>query len=1400
MGKLEKSSSHLKEKIAHSEHLQKKVDDLTKQQEKLKSQTKSSVELELAKQELFSARAQLSTLQSEKMTFTATAEQLKTDRKAYKTKCVELTTTLSSMKEEWSSREAKYKEESKELAKRLVQQQEKAKAQKEDFTSRCQSLNAEVSRFQNEVESEKASFESQKQAYLARINQLETDLEITERGLLEKDRQIDSVRESSIVLESEISKVKELAHDYQHKLQLLSKEKSAVESQLKKVMAELEKVLAEKDSEQAHFESLVVSLQSTIDQYQADHESSTSCHAQEIETKNATIQSLKDQLRVADQELKLMSNNLTEKESELGEMAVKQQRLATQHESYGHAASKQIQDLEAVIQQSRTDFLQLEKDLAERIESKQVEIETLNAKLAEQSSLVKKYQSDKSDLHNRLIELQQSLQDLQDGSDSQVSLLQRQLSECREQIRILDVEKDELVNEKDSLVVNHRLSASELEQTIRQLEQAASQSQLDFEQVASQYEKEIMQLSESKNEEIASLHQNENTLKGEITILEESLNQKALQLEDLGLKYNQNQEALRSLEEFHSVEISSASSQMEKMSKSLDEKTKENRKLQAQIKELESNLDRVTGESQSMKKDLSQTQKSTANKLSETEKKLEATLSSLKDANELLAKSYETVSELVPKLFEWKTQAFENAEKVALLSENLKISEAQLESVSAALFETENDLVSTEQVLASERETTNVLRDLLVNSFAPASLDVFEGVTQAAHDELLSKLIQEREGHCHSIDLLLESQQKSQAIESDLHFVRLNVNELEEELEKVEMIKKSLVDAVESQSELAESQWKQLGEQMKQVQVLELEGEGLQCELVVAKAQLDQANENLDLSIQERDQSIMDLQQNLTKLKSELDSKGDECSKLVHFVESLQKDIAISADNLEATCTELKERESQIEERNEIISCLQSELKDREMLMDQTAIQSSSLQKNLESSVSRKSEEIERLKAGIKEMENKLLDDTVSSAALNAKYLGKLEQCSKLESEIQNLDSKYHEKVAELSELAGLWEAEKSKISLLEKDLGQEKSLSEQNALKIASLTELKGSTEAAMKEERVSYRSDMESLKREHRLELNQIQEKLTETESCLESTNQELISVVQKAADDSHSAKLDVDNLKHQIDELMEKDESQETIIHDLKAKITLLSLEAEQSNLEKQEALESQEKLFNDMKYKLQSEKTEFMKENLAKQAELESKLGDLTDSLRIKDKEVEKLNVHSANLTNELARIQQTGKVEFSSLQQTILQLQEKISIDSAAYEQTVKEMSNRISEKTAKIHLFESKMLDCQNVINRAELKLSNETGRRDLTIKSLEAKLKDQKRELDRADAELKALRLDQEKYISEFEYNVAGKLEHQVEAATKELARRNAELERRLSEREDDELAFMQQIDKYVT
>ena len=69
--------------------------------------------MESIQQELKSARSQLSILNAEKSSLAGTIDQLKTERKSFKTKLVELAAALSSMKEEWSAREAKYKEETK---------------------------------------------------------------------------------------------------------------------------------------------------------------------------------------------------------------------------------------------------------------------------------------------------------------------------------------------------------------------------------------------------------------------------------------------------------------------------------------------------------------------------------------------------------------------------------------------------------------------------------------------------------------------------------------------------------------------------------------------------------------------------------------------------------------------------------------------------------------------------------------------------------------------------------------------------------------------------------------------------------------------------------------------------------------------------------------------------------------------------------------------------------------------------------------------------------------------------------------------------------------------------------------------------------------------------------------
>ncbi|KAJ3340703.1 hypothetical protein HDU91_000810, partial [Kappamyces sp. JEL0680] len=136
-------------------------------------------------------------------------------------------------------------------------------------------------------------------------------------------------------------------------------------------------------------------------------------------------------------------------------------------------------------------------------------------------------------------------------------------------------------------------------------------------------------------------------------------------------------------------------------------------------------------------------------------------------------------------------------------------------------------------------------------------------------------------------------------------------------------------------------------------------------------------------------------------------------------------------------------------------------------------------------------------------------------------------------------------------------------------------------------------------------------------------------------------------------------------------------------------------------------------------------------------------------------------------------------------------------ESSNFEKTVQELSTKLAEKARALQLNESKLADALTTINRAEIRLSNEVSSRDLVIKTLEHRVKDQKKALDSSENLTTTLEREQRKWKLDAEAHAKQQLETQIQLATKEFQRENAELQRQLAEREEDESAFMQEIDK---
>ena len=179
-----------------------------------------------------------------------------------------------------------------------------------------------------------------------------------------------------------------------------------------------------------------------------------------------------------------------------------------------------------------------------------------------------------------------------------------------------------------------------------------------------------------------------------------------------------------------------------------------------------------------------------------------------------------------------------------------------------------------------------------------------------------------------------------------------------------------------------------------------------------------------------------------------------------------------------------------------------------------------------------------------------------------------------------------------------------------------------------------------------------------------------------------------------------------------------------------------------------MDSQEKIFNETKYQLQTEKTEAMRNALSEKEELNAKIDLLSSELKTKDRKAEEYRKMTEQYESELQRIKFEGKQEFGTLQAQISEMMAKSDEESHLFEKTVQDMSRRLAEKNSIIHQMKSDLAEAHNLLERSEIRISNEVSNRELIIKSLEGKVKEQKKELDRIQLSLESSRIEQKKLV----------------------------------------------------
>ncbi|KAJ3274909.1 hypothetical protein HDV01_001773 [Terramyces sp. JEL0728] len=1389
LDKEEKIASHFNEKMARSDVLQRKVEEMEKLQGKQKSLVDRKVqhENESLSHDLQKYKSRLELLESEKLKLDSTVSQLQQDRNSLKSKLAALQTTYENAKEVWKSSEDKFKEEYREIRKRFVGETEKSSAIKKELSTVLSHEQQKAMEREKKYESLQTSSEAQKNAYLARIQNLETDLDITERALSTKEDSLAAMVEEVEVLKQTMDKRK---LDYEKEIKILKDmiaekdldlehQNMQIADRLKKIQTEKLEFVAQKENDKDKFEKTIFSLQSTIQQYQADTSAAKKEYEFQINNYEQQVANLKQEIKVSKQNMQLQSDNCTKLQAQV----LKYQSTIKDHRESSESI---VQDLQVQLENIREEYEKLSKNktLEHEVHDKEMyslraEIESINNDLQAKIAVL---EQDNLELSEKCTVLGEQCQTLKKQYEHELFIYQ-------EKLELKNSHLDEMNEKYDALIIENNSTCKDFERQVHLLGQKVEDL------LTSQKQKEE-EYNENRAASVAQIAKHLKTidqLKSESLKTHEratgELGECRQEIEKLRLENEVLNQKCVSKEEAFATSCRDRELDQQKMQKNCDtmvEKLKsKDEMLMGRDQKINDLTSELTGLKQSKqltvinhKKALDEMELALKEKDAHSQslfkkvERLEAALNEErlnienKDSNfAKLRKELADSQSLNFELSEAKSQCEIKISKLEGLVDEKKDKISSLESINSSLesskeMEHRNFLNSSYQIKQLESETEELKAQLQDSSNEAERLKETLATAKAK-----------------TADMQLSNSNLSTKVESLESSLKMLERELGESKHNLEETTTTLNDVVESRKSL-----------QKTLSVYKKDLE----EAVNAN---EQANEEITASkLKEKK-----LQTTIQALESKLESGKSDLLSIKKELEGTRLESADRSDSVNQLNSQLLQLKQELAKRTQAYDQVNGQLKDANFCISQNTEEMNALKQRMQREMKVVSEErdaeadkaatilrkLSACEADLKELQNRNLDlmesyraqtedlkicqehlqkESNKKAEVESTYNRLDDQCKMFKSQVAELENRNRLLKSEYSsnsqEYHSSLEAKDRKVVQLQNELSL---LSQQREDMQNSLNEIVKRLKMdknTLEMELASVQSDVSAGKI-----------KLTGAEAKIEALAE--LSTLQAKEKEELSASHDLaikklnDKFHKEREEIQQKYISQfnehKSKFHreqkEMEEKLTVLQSENQEWNEKYNDYFNKYTILSNEMLESISlndQNSQEISKLNSAIQDAIAEKVTIERELVHTKElysdyrknvetienesqmhlREVQELKaklLHESELKamaqQDYTGLRESFKVQFNDINESNKMLEKEKAILSKKLEVEIQKLSERLSEKNNEVHQLEIKLSTATGANDRYELKLSNEIGSREIKFKQLEAKLAEQAKE-----------------------------------------------------------------------
>ncbi|KAJ3326292.1 hypothetical protein HDV06_000168 [Boothiomyces sp. JEL0866] len=1432
LDKEEKIFTHFNEKVAKTDVLQRKVEELEKLQgkQKLLADRKFLQENESLCNDLQKYKSKLELLESEKYKLDLSVSQLQQEKSSLKSKLSALQTTYENAKESWKTTEDKFKEEYREMKKRVVSETDKRDSMQKEFSEALLVEQKKLRDVEKRVEALKTSNEAQKNAYLARIQNLETDLDITERALSTKEDHLSAMAEELEVLKQTITKRK---FEYENQINLLKNlvaekdrdlesQSQQIAERLKKIQTEKLELEAQKENDADKFEKTILSLQSTIQQYQAEQNSSKKDYQFQIKNYEQQIANLKQEITANNQELQLQSDNATKLRVEL----LKYEKMIKEHQ---RSSESTVNELKSQLVTLHEEYKQLSNNKSTENEIHSKELFTLRSEIDRISNDFEAktavMEQDNRELTEKCSLLEKEHQSLKNEYEHELFVVEEKLALKNTHLEEMNSKYENLIDENSVMCQNFEKQVSNLKQTIDNLLAELKGKEQDLAESNRVAQSEMENLNHTISQMKKASQQTQEHANLELDECRKEIEKLRIENESLNQKCVSKDEAL-------AISCKDREAERAKMQKNCDSLVEKIRSRDDIISGRDQKISELTSEISTLKQSRQLTEINHKKALEESERLL-------KEKDGYAQSLFKKIERLEKELQDEKSSQDDKDVKMAMLRKELSISQGEVKELSEQNSLLETKVAKLEHSVEDQRDRLLQLESICASLESSKEIEHRNYMTavqqlkqmEISQQDLTAQLLDCQDAFEKTKESLLvakaklkESSEENSELVSKVENLDSSLSKTEKELNDCKTTLQETIEELNSTSESKKVAQKSLHEtqreledafsaneyanneisQLKQKEKkLEAKLSALENQVLSEGEMMQSTKKELELTKTElsgKSESVDRLNTQLGQMKQELSKFKESYHKNMEQLQDANTCIARNSDeitNLKVQLQKESQRKQELKDRLESseaslqdhivkLSKYESELKDlkhrnlellgsladrtEELKNCQGTLQSEVSEKNLCLSKSRRlDEQCKQLQTRVAELEDR-------NRSLNA-------DCSNLSSELQSsVESKQREIQRLENKLMAVEqqseEVQKSYSDLL-KQHNHEKFKSENL---INELQELVKSRDSKLKgcEEKIEALTELSNLRTQEQEQLSAAHE-LT-IKKLNDKFHSEKEDIQKKYAAQLHNQKLEYFKEKSDLEEKLKLLENQryqiEEKLEDYTSKLNNLSLEFnEMTEVKNNSDLEIAQ--LTAQVQSIAAEKATVERELVHVKdlySEYRNKVEKIEHDSQKQLREVQELRAklsHESELKamaqNDYTELRETFKVKFNDLHELNKTLEKEKVMLSKKFDADLQKLSERLAEKTTEMQQLEMQLGTATGANERFELKLSNEISSREMKIKQMEGKLTEKLKENEKLAASIANLMKEKEA----IQNNMNSDLKKEVEKHAETLKRR---------------------------